>query len=70
MRAGVLRHVNQFERFARARERRFGHGLRLARQRNHATVVVRVHFPVQDVHARHAAHRLHQGINLGRVASL
>ncbi len=70
MRTPMKIHVDQFDRLARAQNRRLRHGVRLSRQSNHAAVVVRVHFVIQHPHSRHAAHRLDQRIHLGLIAPL
>ncbi len=69
MRPGVFRQVNQFHGLARAQQRGFRHGVRLARQRDYRAVVIRVHLAIQHVHARHAAHCRDNGVDLGGVAS-
>ena len=56
VRSGVLRQVDQFHRLAHAAQRGIGHCIRLARQRDHAAVVVGVHLAIENVNTRDAAH--------------
>ena len=64
----VLIHIDQFHRFASAKNRGFRHRVRVSRQRNHAAVVVRVHLVIQHPHSGHLAHRLDQRIHFRFIA--
>lgn len=58
----MLGQVNEFRRFAHAANCRLLNGLRFARQRNYAAVVVSIHLPVKKVNALHL-HGLGDGMH-------
>ena len=61
--------IDQLRRLPHSANRRLLNRLALAYQRDHAPVVVRIHFAVQQIHSIHL-HRGHNGVNLGLIASL
>ena len=69
VRAGVAREVDQFGGFADAAKGRFGDGVGLAREGNHAAVVVGVAFAVEQKNAGHFAHGRHDGVDFGGIAA-
>src|SRR5579871_2940096 len=69
VRAGVMRHVDEFEGAAGAEERGFGYGFRIAGKSDDAAIVVGVHFLVENVDAGNGAHDLNERVDVGRVAA-
>src|SRR5262245_25004323 len=70
MSAGMLRHVDQLNCLARAKQSSFGYGVRFSRQRNDATVVIAVHLVIEHPDAWDFAHGLDQRVDLRCVAAL
>ena len=60
--------VNQLGGLAHASNCRFLHRFALSCQSDHATIVIGVHFAIEQVYAI-KFHRFHDGINFGSVAS-
>ncbi len=63
MRAGVLRQVDQFGRFANAAKHGFGHGIGFADKCDDRAIVIRVALTVEHKDARHAAHDVDERIH-------
>jgi len=64
----VLGEIDQLGSLANAPDRSFSHVHRIADQRNHAAVMVRVHLAVQQIDAVHL-HGFDDGIDASLVAS-
>jgi hypothetical protein len=69
MRAGMVIHVDEFKGAARAKDRGFANGFGFSSESDDATVVVGVHFVVEDVNAGNAAHGLDDGVDIGAIAT-
>ena len=69
MRAGMFGQIDQFRRFAYSAQGGFGHRFRFTRQRDHAAVVVRVAFVVEQIYAANLAHGRDDRVDFGRVAA-
>ena len=69
MRAGVAREIDQLGGFADAAQRRLGDVLGFAGERDHAAIVVRVAFAVEQEDAGNFAHGRDDGVHFGGIAA-
>ncbi len=60
--------IDQFHGLAGSQNGRFRHRVRIPRQRDHAPVMVGVHFAIQHINTRYAAHGCDNGIHLRRIS--